>query len=153
MVLRVTRATRHQELVQAHVPERVLAAGFVSTPGTRRGGTWWGPTAGLIDPTAGEPRGRVAGDGATEPVFPPCVWLAVTRARVYAFAAGGGDVGALVGAWDRQGTSVRKTPRLTRTRLYLSFGGSGAPTAVEARRWTAGNHQLVALLLNPSRAT
>ncbi len=152
MVLRVKHAARHRELVQAHVPERVLAAGFVSTPGADSDGEAADPQTRPID-AAAEARGHVSGDGALDPSFPPQVWLAVTDTRIYAFAAGRGQVGRLVGAWDRQGTTVRKAPRLTGTRLSLSFGGSGAPTAVQTRRWTAGNHQLVTLLLDPSRTT
>ncbi len=153
MGLRVKHAARHRELVQAHVAERVLAAGFVSTPRTGRGASGPGPRPGLIDQPAGDGHSRATGAGAADATFPPHVWLAVTNTHIYAFAASHGDVGGLVGAWDRQGTAVRRAPRVTRTRLYLSFGGSAPPTAVDANRWPAGNHELVGLLLDPSRTT
>ena len=153
MVLRVTDAARRREIVQAHVPERVLAAGLVSAPGTGRAGGPWAPKSGFIEPTAIATRGRVTGDGSADPDFPPHAWLAVTGTRIYAFSAERDHVGALIGVWDRRGTSVRRAARLTNTRLYLSFGGSGAPTAVAARRGVAGNHRLVAFLVDPSRTT
>jgi hypothetical protein len=134
--------------VQAHVPERVLAAGFVSAP---RAATWWARTSRLVEPTAGATRDR--DDGSVAPGFPSPLWLAVTGTRVYAFVARPGAVGALVGAWDRRDLSVSKAPRLVSTRLSLSFGGSGPPTAVVARRWKPGNHLLVTLLVDPSRTT
>jgi hypothetical protein len=153
VVLRVTHAAQRRELVQAHVPERVLAAGLVSAPGTGRTRARWAPASGLIDPHAGAADGRVSGDGSADADFPPRAWLAVTGTRIYAFSAERDDVGPLIGVWDRRDTSVRRTARLTSTRLSLSFGGSGAPTAVATRRWTGGNHQLVAFLLDPSRTT
>jgi hypothetical protein len=153
VVVRVTHAARRRELVQAHVPERVLAAGLVSAPGTGRAGGRWAPRSGLIDPIAGATHGRGTGDGFADPAFAAHAWLAVTGTRIYAFSAERNHVGALIGVWDRWGTSVRRAARLTNTRLYLSFGGSGAPTAVAARRGIAGNQRLVAFLLDPSRTT
>jgi hypothetical protein len=153
VVLRVKHATRHRELVQAHLPERVLAVGCVAAPRTRRTGTRWGPRTARIDPTAGAPRRGRPGDGPADPGFPPHAWLAVTGTRIYVFTARRGQVGDFAGAWDRPGTSVRTVPGLTSIRLDFSFGGSGPPVAVRARRWVAGNRQLVAYLLDPSRTT
>jgi hypothetical protein len=144
---RVTHAARRRELVQARVPERVLAAGLVVTPD--RGTNGQSGHGGLMDPAAGHAPDRAAHDGSGE--LPSPVWLAVTPTRIYVFAARHGDVGELLGAWDRERTAVRKTRRVTGTRLHLSFGGSGPPTAVETRRGMGGNRQLVSLLLDPSR--
>jgi hypothetical protein len=93
--------------------------------------------------------GRVSAAASTE--FPPSSWIGVTANRVYAFAAEDGDVGALIGAWDRTDLTVTKSATLAATRLSLCFGGAAGVT-LEARRWGAGNSQLLRYLRDPARA-
>lgn len=139
-------ANRYRTLVQDHVPERVLAAGCVSAP--RSSPTFGGPARGLTDPARGDRDHRDPGGAGG---FPPTTWLGVTPTRVYAFEAERGRVGHLIGAWDRVDTTVKKSPRVATTRLSLRFGASGPSIELEARKWGAGNHQLLRYLLDPTR--
>lgn len=118
MALADRHAARSRALVQDHVPERVLAAGYVAA-------------------NAG---------------FPSSCWIGVTTNRVYAFAAEDGEVGPLIGAWDRTDLTVTKSTKLATTRLSLRFGGADTGVSLEARRWGAGNRPLVRYLLDPARA-
>jgi hypothetical protein len=142
-------AARTRALVQDHIPEQVLAAGSVSAAGTGTASRF-GPANGLLGSAIGWRVGRRGPDGAPQAGFPPRTWLAVTATRVYAFAAEGDEVGALIGVWDRTATTVTKSAKLATTRLFLRFGGR-AEVGLEARRWGAGNHQLLRYLLDPTR--
>jgi hypothetical protein len=142
-------AARTRALVQDHIPEQVLAAGSVSAAGTGTASRF-GPPNGRLGSAIGRRAGRHAPDGAPQTGFPPRTWLAVTATRVYAFAAEGDDVGALIGVWDRTATTVTTSAKLAATRLFLRFGGA-AEVGLEARRWGAGNHQLLRYLLDPTR--
>lgn len=148
MALADRHAARTRALVQDHIPEQVLAAGSVSAAGigtTSR----FGPPNGLLG-SADARVGRHGPDGGPQTCFPARTWLAVTASRVYAFAAEGDEVGALIGVWDRTATTVTTSAKLATTRLFLRIGG-GAEVGLEARRWGAGNHQLLRYLLDPTR--
>lgn len=84
--------------------------------------------------------------------FAPTSWIGVTTNRVYAFAADDGEVGALIGAWDRNDLTVTKSAKLATTRLSVCFGGAGSGVTLDARRWRAGHRQLVRYLRDPARA-
>lgn len=150
MVLRVKHASRERKLVQTHVLERVLAAGYVSAPGLGRSTAGWTPSpASAACPGAH----RTNSSRATTPLTPshrtrgsPSRAPASTRSQ-----AGAATSARSPARGTRGGTSVRKAARITR--VYLSFGGAGAPTAVGIRRLMAGNHRHVAFLLDPSRTT
>jgi hypothetical protein len=142
-------AARSRALVQDHIPEQVLAAGSVSAAGAAKASRF-GPTNRLLGFAIGSRVERHAHDGAPQAGFPPHTWLGVTATRVYAFAAERGEVGALIGVWDRSAVTVTKSEKLAATRLFLRFGG-GAEVGLEARRWGAGNHQLLRYLLDPTR--
>ena len=145
MALADRHAARTRALVQDHIPEQVLAAGSVSAAASRSG-----PPNGRLGSAIGRRAGRHDPDGAPHTGFPARTWLAVTATRVYAFAAEGDEVGALIGVWDRTATTVTTSAKLATTRLFLGFGG-GAEVGLEARRWGAGNHQLLRYLLDPTR--
>ena len=150
MALADRHAARFRALVQDHVPEQVLAAGYVSAAGAAPGTAFGGPTTGLIGFARGSRLGRHGHDAAANAGFPPSSWLGVTATRVYAFAAERGAVGELIGVWDRTATEVTKSEKLATTRLWLRFGASSA-VELEARRWGAGNRELLRYLLNPTR--
>jgi hypothetical protein len=143
-------AARFRALVQDHVPEEVLAAGYVSAAGAAKASAFGGPTTGLIGSALGSRIGRDAHDAAAHTGFPPSSWLGVTATRVYAFAAERGAVGELIGVWDRGAMTVTKSERLATSRLRLRFGASSG-VELEARRWGAGNHELLRYLLDPTR--
>jgi hypothetical protein len=150
----VALADRHaapfRALVQDHVPEQVLAAGYVSAAGAAKASAFGGPASGLARLAIGSRLGQHAGDAAASAGFPPSSWLGVTATRVYAFAAERGQVGELIGVWDRSAVTVTKSEKLATTRLSLRFGG-GTSVELEARKWGAGNHQLLRYLLDPTR--
>lgn len=150
MALADRHADRYRNLTQEHIPEQVLAAGYVSTAGAATASAFGGPMSGLLGSAIGDRFGRDARDRAARAGFPPSSWLAVTATRVYAFAADRGEVGALIGVWDRAAVTVTKAERLATTRLALQFG-TDAHVELEARRWGAGNHRLLRLLLDPDR--
>jgi hypothetical protein len=79
------------------------------------------------------------------------VWLAVSRARIYAFAARDDRVGDLVGVWNRGETTVDKGEALTATTLWLRVGASGPQLRVAAPRFRSGKRGLVRLLVDPTR--
>ena len=151
MALADRRATRCRVLVQDHVPERVLAAGYVSAAGAANGSTFGGATTRLIGLVTGSRDGHHAPDAATNAGFAPSSWVGVTATRVYAFAAARGEVGELIGVWDRSAVTVTTSPRLVTTRLSLRFAGAGAGVDLEARRWGAGSRPLLRYLLDPTR--
>ncbi|HSO96421.1 MAG TPA: hypothetical protein VLV81_10305 [Acidimicrobiia bacterium] len=150
MALADRHAARYRDLAQEHIPEVVLAAGYVSTAGTAKASAFGGPMSGVLGSAIGERIGRQTQEEAARAGFPPSAWLAVTTSRVYAFAAERGEVGALIGVWDRDAVTGTKAERLATTRLSLRFG-TDARVQLEARRWGAGNHQLLRLLLDPTR--
>ena len=55
-------AARYRDLAQEHIPEQVLAAGYVSNGGTARGAEFGGPMAGLLGSAIGSRIGRDARD-------------------------------------------------------------------------------------------
>jgi hypothetical protein len=150
MALANRHAARFRALVQDHVPEQVLAAGYVSVAGTAKASAFGGPTSGLAGLAIGSRLGQHARDAAASAGFPPSSWLSVTATRVYAFAAELGQVGEFIGAWDRSAVTVTKSEKLATTRLSLRFGGNTS-VELEARKWGAGNHQLLRYLLDPTR--
>ena len=152
MALPDRHAARFQALVQNHVPERVLAAGYVAAAGSAKASAFGGPTTGLIGQAIGARGERHARDAAADAGFPPATWLGVTPTRVYAFAAERGAVSQLVGAWDRRDLVVTKSEKMATTRLSLRFGTAGPCVHLEARKWGAGNHRLLRYLLDPSLA-
>ena len=90
-------------------------------------------------------------DAAANAGFAPNSWIGITATRVYAFAAERGEVGELIGVWDRSAVTVTTSPRLVTTRLSLRFAGAGAGVDLEARTWGAGNRPLLRHLLDPTR--
>lgn len=145
-------AARFLALVQAHVPERVVAAGYLCAPGSATASAFGGSRTGLLGPAIGDRVERQAREAAAADGFPANSWLGVTATRVYAFVADRGTVGEIIGVWDRHDTTVTKSEKLATTRLALRFGASGPTVELEARKWGAGNHQLLRYLLDPSRA-
>lgn len=130
MVLKPKRDDRDRDAVQARVPEQLLAAARCR----------------VRDPTSGAAPGA---DG-----LPSHVWVAVSRERIYAFAAARPDsAGELLGTWERQETVVQTTPTLTTTRLSLGFRAHGPRLELESGRLRMSNHRLVRYLLNPNRTT
>jgi hypothetical protein len=111
------QAAEHRARVQARVPERVVAAGWVLA--------------------------RAA--GGDDPGWPWRAWLAVTPTRLYGFTAEGDGVGALIGAWDRSEVTTTASPALTATRLRLVFAGHESGLELDARRGV-GNRELVRVL-------
>jgi hypothetical protein len=95
---------------------------------------------------AAGPVAAAANDG-----FAPNSWIGVTATRVYAFAAERGEVGELIGVWDRSAVTVTTSHRLVTTRLSLRFAGAGRGVKLEARTWGAGNRRLLRYLLDPTR--
>src|SRR5260370_19137552 len=152
MALADRHAARFQALVQERVPERVLAAGYVSAAGAAKASAFRGSTTGLIGQAIGARVERDARNAAGDAGFPPTTWLGVTPTRVYAFAADGAAVRDLVGAWDRHDVVVTKSEKVATTRLSLRFGAEGPCVRVEARKWGAGNHRLLQYLLYPALA-
>lgn len=151
MALADRHATRYQALVQEHVPERVLAAGYVSAAGSAKASAFGGSTSGLIANAIGARVERDARDAAADAGFTTTAWLGVTATRVYAFAAERGAVSELIGAWDRRAITATKSERMATTRLSLRFG-AGPCVNLEARKWGAGNHHLLRYLLDPTLA-
>jgi len=152
MALADRHAARFQTLVQDHVPERVLAAGYVSAAGSAKASAFGGSTSGLIGQAIGSRGDRDARAAAAHAGFPPNTWMGVSTNRVYAFASERGTVGELIGAWDRGDLTVTKSEKMATTRLTLRFGTAGPTVALEARKWGAGNHRLLRYLLDPTLA-
>ncbi len=121
-------AAEHRARVQARVPERVVAAGWVVA---RPGGA----------------RPDESGDAG----WPSRAWLAATPTRLYCFEAEGDGVGALIGVWDRAEVTAKASAALTVTRLRLDFAGHGSGLELDARRGV-GNRELVRVLLDRARA-
>jgi hypothetical protein len=98
-------------------------------------------------------RPRRAGSDQDAPCQLPAdgVWLAVSATRLYAFAAGGADVGDLLEVWDRDATAVRRAGRLTVHRVVLRVSANGHPVELDAPRWRAGQHDFFRYLLDPTR--
>jgi hypothetical protein len=90
-------------------------------------------------------------DTAANAGFSPNSWIGVTATRVYAFAAERGDVGELIGVWDRSAVTVTTSPRLVTTRLSLRFAGAATAVKLEAHTWGAGNRPLLRYLLDSTR--
>ena len=151
MALPDRHAARFRALVQDHVPDQVLAAGYLSAAGAAKSSAFGGPAAGLIGLATGSRVGHHARDAAANAGFPPNSWIGVTATRVYAFAAERGEVGELIAAWDRSAMTVTKSERLATIRLSLRFGGAGTGVDLEARRRGTGNRRLLRYLLDPTR--
>ncbi len=144
-------AARIRALVQDHVPEQVLAAGYVSAADAAKASVFGGPPTGLIGLATGSRVAQHVHDAAANAGFAPSSWIGVTATRVYAFAAERGEVGELIGAWDRSALTVTKSQRLVTTRLSVRFAGAGTGVGLEARKWGAGNRPLLRYLLDPTR--
>lgn len=119
------QAAEHRARVQARVPERVVAAGWVVARG--------------------------AGGPGNDPGWPSRAWLAVTPTRLYGFRAEGDGVGALIGAWDRSEVTATASAALTATRLRLVFAGHELGLELDARRGV-GNRELVRVLRDRAAA-
>src|SRR5260370_33714657 len=87
MALADRHAARFQALVQERVPERVLAAGYVSAAGAAKASAVRGATTGLIGQAIGARVERDARNAAAAAGFPPTTWRGGAPAGAPACAA------------------------------------------------------------------
>ena len=155
-------SARYAEMLAPHVPEPVLAGGYVSAAGSAKAQAFQGSTmraggagaiAKVVTSSIGAKLDHDNRDTARAVGFPPGAWLAVSAGRIYAFTSVKGQVGEPIGSWPRATTTVTMKRKAATTGVHLDLGsddGPGGSVDLEARNWGAGSGALLRHLADPT---